>query len=288
MPERSQPSFLFKSDRGGLSSRTKKDSREHTAEILSVGNELLIGHTLDTNSHWLAGQLSRRGWVLQRVTQLRDSLDSIASGVREAVLRKSLVLITLGGLGPTYDDMTLAGIARALHKPLRLNREALRLVEEHYRRLETRPKLTKYRTKMATLPRGATPLPNPVGTAPGVMMKESSTTIFSLPGVPSEMKAIFRTSIAPFLTTFGVNRPREFQLKIAGIIESALAPILDEARRAYPGLYFKSHPRGRETGPRPLILLHIYSTRPGSVEEVARAAGHVIQRISGSIRKERL
>jgi len=261
---------------------------EPTGEIISIGNELLIGHTLDTNSHWLAIQLNRRGWVPQRVTQLRDSLDSIASGVREAVLRKPLVLITLGGLGPTYDDMTLAGIARALHKPLRLNREALRLVEEHYRRLETRPKLTKYLTKMATLPRGATPLPNPVGTAPGVRMKQSSTTIFSLPGVPSEMKAIFRTSIAPFLTTFGVNRPREFQLKIAGIIESALAPILDEARRAYPGLYFKSHPRGRETGPRPLILLHIYSTRPGSVEEVARAAGHVIRRISGSIRKERL
>jgi len=286
-PGPSQPSFLFKNGSGRVSSRTKRSSAEPTAEIISIGNELLIGHTLDTNSHWLAIQLNRRGWVLQRVTQLRDSLDSITSGVREAVLRKPLVLITLGGLGPTYDDMTLAGIARALHRPLRLNREALRLVEEHYRRLETRPKLTKYRTKMATLPRGATPLPNPVGTAPGVMMKESSTTIFSLPGVPSEMKAIFRTSIASFLTASGAGPPREFQFKIAGIIESALAPILDEARRAYPGLYFKSHPRGRETGPRPLILLHIYSTRPRSAEEVARAAEYIIRRISGSIRNQR-
>ncbi len=183
--------------------------------------------------------------------------------------------------------MTLTGIARALHRPLRLNREALRLVEEHYRRLETPAKLTKYRTKMATLPRGASPLPNPVGTAPGVMMNESFTMIFSLPGVPSEMKAIFRSSISSFLTSFAVNRPREFQFKIAGIIESALAPILDEARRAYPGLYFKSHPRGREIGPRPLILLHIYGTRPGSVEEVARAAEYVIRRVSGSIRNQR-
>ncbi len=140
---------------------------------------------------------------------------------------------------------------------------------------------------MATLPRGASSLPNPVGTAPGVMMKESSTTMFSLPGVPSEMKAIFRSSISSFLTSFGVGRPREFQLKIAGIIESALAPILDEARRAYPGLYFKSHPRGMETGPRPLILLHIYGTSPGSAEEVARSAEYVIRRISGSIRNQR-
>ena len=90
---------------------------EPTGEIISIGNELLIGHTLDTNSHWLAIQLNRRGWVPQRVTQLRDSLDSIASGVREAVLRKPLVLITLGGLGPTYDDMTLAGIAREQRSP---------------------------------------------------------------------------------------------------------------------------------------------------------------------------
>jgi nicotinamide-nucleotide amidase len=251
-------------------------SRKSTAEIISIGNELLIGHTLDTNSHWIAKHLTMLWWTLGRVTQLRDSLDSIEAGVRESLKRNPSVLITIGGLGPTHDDMTLAGISRALNKPLRLNKEALELVRDHYRRLESKPKLTKYRTKMATLPHGAVPLPNPVGTAPGVKMEESGTTIFSLPGVPSEMKAIFRSSLIPYMESFHAIRPKEIELKITGIIESALAPVLDQARKIYPKLYFKSHPRGRETGIRPLILLHIYNIEPGAEEGISDAAAHVM------------
>ena len=257
-------------------------SRKPTAEIISVGNELLIGHTLDTNSHWIAKQLTKLGWTLERVTQLRDSLDSIRSGVLGALQRRPSVLITVGGLGPTHDDMTLAGISRALNKPLRLNKEALQLVKDHYRRLESKPKLTKYRTKMATLPQGSVPLPNPVGTAPGVQMQESGTVIFSLPGVPSEMKAIVRGSIIPCLESFHAVRPREIEVRITGIIESALAPVLDQARKIYPGLYFKSHPRGRETGIRPLILLHIYNIEPGAEEGVSEAAAYVTEQLARS------
>src|SRR5260370_4969364 len=215
-----------------------KFARKHTAEIISNVNELLIGHTLDTNTHWIAKHLTRLGWTLERVTQLRDSLDAIKSGVRGSLKRNPSVLITIGGLGPTHDDMTLAGISRAIHKPLRLNREALQLVKDHYRRLESKPKLTKYRTKMATLPQRSVPLPNPVGTAPGVKMQQSSTTLFSLPGVPPEMKAIFRASLIPYLESFHTTRPKEVEIRITGIIESALAPILDQARKIYPRLYF--------------------------------------------------
>src|SRR6266849_10902535 len=258
----------------------RKLSRKPTAEIISIGNELLIGHTLDTNSHWIAKQLTKLGWTLERVTQLRDSLDSIKSGVRESLKRNPSVLITIGGLGPTHDDMTLAGMSRALNKPTRLNREALQLVKDHYQRLESKPKLTKYRTKMATLPQGSAPLPNPVGTAPGVKMQQSSTTIFSLPGVPSEMKAIFRSSVIPYLESFHATRPREIEVRITGIIESALAPVLDQARKIYPKLYFKSHPRGRETGIRPLILLHIYNIEPGAEKEISEASARIMVRLA--------
>lgn len=255
-------------------------SSKPTAEIISIGNELLIGHTLDTNSHWIAKHLTKLGWTLERVIQLRDSLDSIKSGVRGSLKRNPGVLITIGGLGPTHDDMTLAGISRALNKPLRLNREALQLVKDHYRRLETKPKLTKYRTKMATLPQGSMPLPNPVGTAPGVKLQELGTTIFSLPGVPSEMKAIFRANIIPYIESFHASRPKEIEIRVTGIIESALAPILDQARRIYPKLYFKSHPRGRETGIRPLILLHIYNIEPGAEKEISEAAAYVMVQLA--------
>ena len=221
------------------------------------------------------------------MTQLRDSLPAISSAVRESLRRRPRIVLTLGGLGPTHDDMTLAGIALALNKPLMLNRDALRLVEQHYQRLESKPRLTKYRTKMATLPRGAESLPNPVGTAPGVMLKESATTIFSLPGVPSEMRAIFQSSIVPFLKRFKAVPPNEIQFAITGIIESALAPVLDEVRKKYPGLYFKSHPRGKETGVRPLIILQIYNTRPKAAGEVDEAASQIITRVSNLVRKSR-
>jgi nicotinamide-nucleotide amidase len=207
-------------------------------------------------------------------------LDSIKAGVRESLQRNPNVLITIGGLGPTHDDMTLAGVARALSKPVRLNKEAFRLVKDHYRRLEAKPQLTKYRTKMATLPQGSLPLPNPVGTAPGVKMQVSGTTIFSLPGVPSEMKSIFRDSIIPYLESFHAERPKQIEVRITGIIESALAPVLDRVRKAYPGLYFKSHPRGRETGIRPLIQLHIYNIEPEGEEEIAKAAAYIMQQLA--------
>ena len=210
-------------------------------------------------------------------------MDAIKSGVRGSLKRNPSALITIGGLGPTHDDMTLAGISRALNKPLRLNKEALELVKDHYRRLESKPKLTKYRTKMATLPKGSLPLPNPVGTAPGAKMQASGTTIFSLPGVPSEMKAIFRASIIPYIELFHTTRPREIEIRITGIIESALAPVLDRARKIYPKLYFKSHPRGRETGIRPLILLHMYNTEPGAEEGVLEAAAYVMVQLASGI-----
>ncbi len=257
-----------------------KDGPKNIAEIISVGNELLIGHTLDTNSNWMARHLVKLGWKLERVTQLPDSLDAIDSGVLESIRRKPTVLITLGGLGPTHDDMTLKAIALALRRPLKLNNEALEFVKQRYQKIETHPKITVYRRKMATIPRGAKPLRNPVGTAPGVRIQIARTTVFSLPGVPTEMRAIFRESLIPFLKRSNAKPPVEVHIRIVGIIESALAPILDKARRAYPGLYFKSHPRGRETGIRPVILLHIYNIEQGAERSVPEAVGYITEKLS--------
>lgn len=220
------------------------------------------------------------GWRLERVTQIRDSLNAIKSSVRESLLRKPKVLITLGGLGPTHDDVTLHGVGLAIRRPLRLNKEALELVKERYRKLEIKPELTVYRKKMAILPRDAKPLPNPVGTAPGVMILSGRTTIISLPGVPSEMKAIFQGSTLTFIRRLRSKPPVEVQARIVGIIESALAPILEEARRVFPGIYFKSHPRGRETGARPLILLHVYNVEEGFEGKVRQALDYVVEKLA--------
>ena len=254
--------------------------RPLTAEIISVGNELLIGHTLDTNSHWIAKCFTRFGWTLQRITVLRDSLAAIKDGVDSALRRKPDLLITLGGLGPTHDDMTLKGIALALNKRLVINAEALAMVRARYNALEASTGLTQFRRKMATLPEGAEPLPNPVGTAPGVTIKVGMTRLVSLPGVPSEMRAIFTGSVISMLEDSNGDAPKEVSIGLVGIIESALAPALDRTRRAFPGLYFKSHPRGREGGIRSLIQLHVYSVDPASRTKLDNAIAYLLRELS--------
>jgi nicotinamide-nucleotide amidase len=257
-------------------------NRSPSAEIISVGNELLIGHTLDTNSYWIAKRFTRFGWTLQRITVLRDSLVAIRDGVTGALGRKPDLLITLGGLGPTHDDMTLKGIALALDKRLVLNPEAFAMVKARYNALEASTGLTRFRRKMAKLPEGAKPLPNPVGTAPGVTVKVGVTRLVSLPGVPSEMKAIFTGSVIPMLKDSNGEAPKEVSIGLVGIIESALAPALDHTRRAFPGLYFKSHPRGREGGIRSLIQLHVYSVDPASRAKLDKAIAYLLHELSKS------
>ncbi len=252
--------------------------RSPTAEIISVGNELLIGHTLDTNSHWISKHLTKFGWTLQRITILRDSLESIRHGVSSAIQRKPDLLITLGGLGPTHDDMTLKGVAMALNKTLVLNSEALAMVKARYARMETSVGMTRFRRKMAMLPESAVALPNPVGTAPGVLVKTRRTNVVSLPGVPSEMKSIFMGSVVPMLTVSKGKQPAEITIRLLGIVESALAPALDRTRRAFPGLYFKSHPRGREVGIRTLILLHIYTVND-SRDKIDKAISRLLREL---------
>jgi molybdenum cofactor synthesis domain-containing protein len=253
-----------------------------TAEIISVGNELLIGHTLDTNSYWIAKRFTRFGWTLQRITVLRDSPPAINDGVTGALRRKPDLLITIGGLGPTHDDMTLKGVALALDKRLVLNLDAFAMVKGRYSVLEGSTGLTRFRRKMATLPEGAQALPNPIGTAPGVMIMVGATRLVSLPGVPSEMKAIFTGSVIPMLRASKGQAPEEVSIGLVGIIESALAPALDRTRKAFPGLYFKSHPRGREGGIRSLIQLHVYSVDPDSRAKLGNAIAYLLRELSKS------
>ena len=251
-----------------------------SAEILAIGNELLIGQTLDTNSHWLARQLHVLGWTVERITIVRDSLKSIRGSIIESLERRPELLLTIGGLGPTYDDMTVKGLSRAIGKPLTLNLDALDMVMGKYKAMEKPTVLTVHRRKMAMLPKGAKPLPNSVGTAPGVMIRTRRTRVISLPGVPTELKAIFKTSVIPILQASSSSSPSEGFVMIVGIIESALAPILDGVRSKYSTLYWKSHPMGRETGVRSLIKLHVYTVGKGDESTVREAVAFLLEELS--------
>jgi len=222
--------------------------RQPVFEIVAIGNELLIGKTLDTNSHWLAMRISELGGELTRITTVRDRHKEIGNAIGGALSRRPDFILTLGGLGPTHDDITLSSIGKLLNRRLILNRDALEFLRKRYlARFGPGVKLTPARVKMARFPEGAKPLPNPVGTAPAPFLIVRGTTLVALPGVPKEMRAIFGSSVAPMIEKFGgTRRFYDQSLLLRGIPESSLSPIIDQVMRKHPKVYIKSHPRGME------------------------------------------
>lgn len=218
--------------------------------MLAVGKELLIGRTLNTNAHWVGKRLARMGTMLKEITTVDDDLVEIASAFKAIVRRSPDFLIVVGGLGPTPDDMTLKGIADALGVELRDNEAALQMIREHYeKRGLGKMELTPARIKMARLPVGSEPVVNDSGTAPGVRIVAGRTTVFCLPGVPAEMRGIFRRSAEPEVRGRLGNMYRRYvTFRLEGVLESALAPVIAEELRKHPGAYIKSHPRGIREG----------------------------------------
>jgi molybdenum cofactor synthesis domain-containing protein len=265
-------------------------------EIICVGNELLIGKILNTNAHWLAKRTTSLGMTVRRVTVVSDDIAEIATAVRESLKRKPKLIITTGGLGPTFDDKTLEGIAKALKRKLEVNEKALGMVREKYeayvkqRKIE-RVELTPPRVKMAKLPERSKPLPNPVGTAPGVETKVSGTVLIALPGVPSEMEAIFEESIAPLIKReAGATVFFERSIFADGIMESALAPLIDEVMHGKSYVYIKSHPKGQEK--KPHLEVH-FSTTSNSHETARKCVDGAVTQLSqlieengGTIRRQ--
>jgi len=250
-------------------------------EIVCVGNELLIGKTLNTNAHWLARRATSLGITVKRMTVVADDINEIAKAIREALKRKPRFIITTGGLGPTFDDKTLEGIAKALNLKWEVNEKALQMVKEKYEayakagRIE-KVELTPARVKMAKLPESAEPLPNPVGTAPGVMVNVDGTFLIALPGVPSEMEAIFDESVAPLLKKeAGGAAFFETSIYADGIMESTLAPLVDQTMHDNPYVYIKSHPKGEEK--KPHLEIHFSATAKDSKTAKNRLEKAIIQ-----------
>jgi molybdenum cofactor synthesis domain-containing protein len=265
-------------------------------EIICVGNELLIGKIVNTNAHWLAKRATSLGMTVKRVTAVSDDVAEIATVVRESLKRKPKLIITTGGLGPTFDDMTLEGIAKALNRELEVNQKALGMVRKKYETYAKEGKieeveLTPPRVKMAKLPEGSKPLPNPVGTAPGVETEVGGTFLIALPGVPSEMDAIFEESVAPLIKKeAGVTVFFERSIFADGIMESALAPLIDEVMHDNSCVYIKSHPKGQEK--KPHLEVHFSTTTKNHetarkcVDVAVAQLSQLIEENGGTIRRQ--
>jgi competence/damage-inducible protein CinA-like protein len=166
------------------------------AEIISIGSELVSGQSLDTNSQWLSRELADLGISVALHTTLGDILADHVAVFRAACDRADLVVVT-GGLGPTQDDLTREALAECAGVQLVQHPDSLAAIAAMFAR-RNRVMTERNRTQ-AFFPEGASPLPNPVGTAPGIWMRIGRTAFACLPGVPSEMKLMFRERVVPKL-----------------------------------------------------------------------------------------
>jgi molybdenum cofactor synthesis domain-containing protein len=249
-----------------------------SVEIIAVGNELLIGDVLDTNSHWLCRRLTLLGGVVNRITTVRDDPKVIAVQLRSALERRVDLLIVSGGLGPTADDRTIEAVAEALGLALERNAAALAAVRERYadfarRRFVERGDVTPEREKMGILPEGALPLANPVGAAPGVLLRTGNSVIVCLPGVPAELQAIFETSLPPVLRdALGNGAFVERAASVGCSDESGLAPLLRDVALAHPAAYLKSRPRRFGKDVRILVTVSATAVSRDEAEHIVGSA----------------
>jgi nicotinamide-nucleotide amidase len=192
-----------------------------------VGTELLLGQIVDTNSAYLAQQLARLGIDLHHKTTVGDNLGRLTAALREGLARADVIILT-GGLGPTQDDLTGQGIADAVGEDLVLDEPSAERIRARFAARGLPLQDSHFR--QARLPRSAQAIPNPVGTAPGILLERDGRAIIAMPGVPAEMVAMFEESVIPYLRKrAGGDRVIESRvLQFSGIGESFLeARLLD-------------------------------------------------------------
>jgi nicotinamide-nucleotide amidase len=202
------------------------------AEIIAVGSELLTPYRQDTNSLWLTDALNRLGIRIIHKSVVGDSPAEMHSTFGHALGRAQLV-IACGGLGPTDDDRTRQTVAELLGRKLRLDENIVREIEERFRRFaRAMPEINK---RQAMVPEGATVLPNPNGTAPGLWLESEGRIVVLLPGVPSEMKSIFEAQVRQRLENISSDeRLVTRDLRITGLGESDVETRVRPLYELYP------------------------------------------------------
>ncbi len=198
-------------------------------ELITIGTELLLGMTVDTNGAEIARALSAHGVRVTRRTSVADSGEDIRDAVAEALKRTGAVLTT-GGLGPTRDDITKKAVADLFSAPLEFDETVWSSLLARFARLERKP--AQSNRSQAEVPRGATVLANRWGTAPGLWLEGELGLVIMLPGVPIEMRKLLEHEVVPRLTQRGTQSViRSLLVRTSGIPESSLAELIGEIER---------------------------------------------------------
>ncbi len=203
-----------------------------TATIITIGDELLIGQTIDTNSAWIGQTFSNLGLSIKRRIAIGDDKQEIIEAIQQAETLSDIIIIT-GGLGPTSDDITKPTLCEYFNTSLEMHEASLKHVTAFFK--SRNRELLQSNINQAMLPANCTPLNNDVGTAPGMMFQKNGKFYFSLPGVPFEMKQLITNKVVPqLLENFTFNKITHKTLLTAGIGESFLAERLQSFEQALP------------------------------------------------------
>lgn len=202
------------------------------AEIISIGDELLVGQVVNTNATWISEQLNLIGVNVYQITSISDDSDRIREAIDNARQHSEIILIT-GGLGPTKDDITKETLCQYFNTRLIFNQEAYRQIEELFtiRGLE----VTDINRKQAEIPESCIPIKNTSGTAPGMWFEDDGKVFVSMPGVPFEMKPMMQDHILPELAKrFSKESILHKTILTQGVGESWLSQMISEWENNLP------------------------------------------------------
>jgi nicotinamide-nucleotide amidase len=202
------------------------------AELISIGDEILYGQTLDTNSHFISAELDKLGIRVKRKVTVADKKEPIMKAFAEAEANADIIIIT-GGLGPTKDDLTKPLLAEYFNSGMKLHDDILQDLKERFAKRGR--ELNELNRGQAELPEKCTPIENKYGTAPGMWFEKEGKVFISMPGVPSEMKYMMEDTILPrfkerYKTPFLIHK----MVKTVGIPESILAEKLENWENNLP------------------------------------------------------
>jgi len=204
------------------------------AEIITIGDEILIGQIVDTNSAFIAKELNKIGVSVYQITSVQDERAHILQALEDAKRRVQVVIVT-GGLGPTKDDITKHVFCEFFEDSLIVDEGVLRHVEELFAKYITSTPISDINRKQALVPSKATVLKNEYGTAPGMWMTSGETVFVSLPGVPFEMKGLMKSAVLPkIISTFKRPYILHKTLVTYGLGESAIADKIEEWENHLP------------------------------------------------------
>ena len=230
-------------------------------EILAIGNELCYGKVADTNSFWLADQLTRAGGLVTKITCIRDSEEQICQNLKEIIEREVDFLVITGGLGPTNDDKTLDSISKLTKLETIPDENVLEKISK--RKNIPKSELPKNYVKMARKLSGAETIDNPVGICPTITLQLKKTTLIAMPGPPNEVQAIFKTHISKIIEKSSGSKSQSTRV-IVKMAESEIAPIIEDIEKNIDNVYLK--PLVSKYDPEKGIPIEIISFEKNDIE----------------------